>query len=477
MKNSIKKNYFYNLGYQILTLILPLITTPYISQVLGAENIGIYSYTISISTYFILLGSLGIALYGQRQIAYEQGKSETYSKTFWEIVILRFITMSISMLIFYFAFVNGEQYQIYYKILFFELLANCLDISWFFQGLEEFKKIVVRNTIIKIISIISVFSFIKTQNDLIKYFWIYVLSILLGNISLWTQLHKYLKKIKLKQLNILQHVKPTIALLVPQIAIQIHAVLDKTMLGTIISNKTEVGWYEQAQKIITVLLTVVTSLTTVMLPRISNVYISGKKEELNRYMKKSFCFMFALSLPMIFGVLLVANEFVPLFFGQGYDKVIILMKLLTPFLLLVGISGVIGTQYLLPTQRQREYTTSVIIGAIANVIISLLLIKKYKSIGVSIGTVSAELIIVIFQFYCIRNDFDIKEIVLTAKNYLIASIIMYFTCLPLNGLIHNSIYLLLSKVILGTIIYGVTLIILKDDIVKEIIEKIRGKMK
>ena len=153
------------------------------------------------------------------------------------------------------------------------------------------------------------------------------------------------------------------------------------------------------------------------------------------------------------------------------------MKLLTPFLLLVGISGVIGTQYLLPTHRQREYTISVIIGAVINVIISLLLITKYKSIGVSIGTVTAELVIVVFQFYCIKKDFNIKEIIVTAKNYLIASIIMYFVCLPLNIIINNSVYLLITKVILGAIVYGVTLIILKDALVKEIINKVREKIR
>ena len=148
MKKSITKNYMYNLIYQILTLALPLITTPYISRVLGAQNIGIYSYTISISTYFILFGSLGISLYGQREIAYLQEKKEAYSKIFWEVVILRFITMSIAMLIFYITFVNFGQYKMYYAILLLELVANCLDISWFFGGLEEFKKTVSRNIIV-----------------------------------------------------------------------------------------------------------------------------------------------------------------------------------------------------------------------------------------------------------------------------------------------------------------------------------------
>ena len=170
MKKSITKNYIYNLTYQILVLILPLITTPYISRVLGAENIGIYSYTLSISAYFILFGSLGISLYGQREIAYNQGKKNKCSIIFWEIIILRTITMLISLILYYFIFVNGQQYQIYYKILTLELIANCLDISWFFQGIEEFKKTVMRNMVVKLISIISIFIFVKKESDLYIYF-------------------------------------------------------------------------------------------------------------------------------------------------------------------------------------------------------------------------------------------------------------------------------------------------------------------
>ena len=249
-KKTIIKNYIYNLIYQILVLILPLITTPYISRVLGAENIGIYSYTISIVTYFILFGSLGVALYGRRQIAYEQEKGKKYSKTFWEIFLLRIITMLISTIIFYCIFVNGEKYQLYYKILLLELLANCFDISWFFQGLEEFKKTVTRNVIIKLISVICIFTFIKTHEDLPMYFVIYVLSTLIGNISLWFYLPKFLKKVRLKQLNLVKHIKPTIGLFIPQIAIQVYTVLDKTMIGFIISDKSEVGFYEQSQKIL-----------------------------------------------------------------------------------------------------------------------------------------------------------------------------------------------------------------------------------
>lgn len=474
-KKSVTKNYIYNLIYQILVLILPLITTPYISRVLGAENIGIYSYTISIATYFILFGSLGVALYGQRQIAYEQQKGKKLSKTFWEIIILRFITMIISMIIFYLIFVNGKQYTEYYKILLLELLANCFDISWFFQGMENFKKTVIRNTIVKIISVVSIFIFIKESKDLPIYFLIYVLSTFIGNISLWCYLPKYLKKVNIKQLNIVKHIKPTIYLFIPQIAIQVYTILDKTMIGTIIPDKSEVGFYEQSQKIIKVILTVITSLGTVMLPRIANTFASGEKEKVSNYMKKSFNLVFLLAFPMIFGIILVSKKFVPIYFGQGYEKVSLLMNVISPIILIIGLSNVIGIQYLLPTKRQKEYTISVICGAIINFIMNACLIEKLGAIGASIGTVIAELTVTLIQFYFIRKDFNLKEIFKLAQKYFLVSIVMFIICIIIGKFINNSLISIVTQIIVGGITYIVFLLILKDNFITGILNKIKYK--
>lgn len=477
MKKSIAKNYIYNLTYQILIVILPLITTPYISRVLGAENIGIYSYTVSITTYFILLGSLGIAMYGQREIAYLQEKPEQYTKTFWEIVIVRFITMSISMLVFYFTFVQGNQYQIYYAILLLELLADCIDISWFFQGLEEFKKTVIRNILVKIISIVCIFIFVKSPDDLAKYIWIYALSILIGNASLWAYLPKFLKKIKIKELNIIKHIKPTIGLFIPQIATKIYTVLDKVMIGTIITNKAEVGYYEQSQNIVKMLLTIVTSLGTVMVSRMANTFINGEKEKLKDYMKRSFNFVYLIAFPMMFGIMAVSKFFVPIFFGDGYEKVSLLLNIISPILLAIGLSNVIGTQYLLQTKRQKEFTVSVVVGAIVNFTINMLLIRRYASIGAAIGTVIAESCVTIIQFIYIKKEFKIGDILKLSIKYIISSLIMFVVCILIGIAVNKGIVTIILQIAIGGLLYGVCLLILKDEFVYSIIGKIKEKFK
>lgn len=193
-QKSISKNYLYNLFYQILVIVMPLITTPYLSRVLGAEAIGVYSYTLSIATYFILFGTLGVSLYGQREIAYVQDDEKKRSIVFWEIVLLKTITMTISILIFWFTYGMYGEYKIYYRILIIELISQCIDISWFFQGIEEFKKTVIRNSIVKLIFAVCIFIFVKSPNDLIKYIVIIAGANLFGNLSLWMYVPKYIKK-------------------------------------------------------------------------------------------------------------------------------------------------------------------------------------------------------------------------------------------------------------------------------------------
>ena len=444
---------------------------------MGAENIGIYSYTLSISAFFILFCSLGIALYGKREIAYHQKNKEEYSKIFWEVLILRMILMSISLVIFYFSFVTKEQYQIYYKILMLEILANCVDISWFFQGLEEFKKTVIRNMIVKVISIVCIFVFVKDRNDLTKYFLIYVLSILIGNLSLWFYLPKFLTKVKIRYLKIWRHIKPTLYLFIPQIAIEVYTLLDRTMIGTIISDKSEVGFYDQSQKIIKMLLTIITSLGTVMLPRIASNFASGKKKKIAKYLKKSFNMVFFLSFPMIFGIISVSSIFVPKFFGEGYGKVAILMNVISPIILFIGLSNVIGTQYLLPTKRQKEFTISVVCGAIVNFIINISLIWNFGAIGASIGTVIAELTVAIVQIFFIRKDFKIINIIKSSRNYLFSSIIMFIVCLVIKSIVRKPYFSMALQCSLGSIIYVVILILLEDKFLFEIIDRIKVKVK
>lgn len=470
-KKSITKNYIYNLVYQILILVLPLITTPYVSRILGAENVGIYSYTYSIVSYFLLFGALGVALYGQREIAYVSEDKQGRKKVFWEIVICRFVTMAIAIVIYYIFFMSKGEYRIYYRIWILELFATAFDISWFFQGIEEFKKTVTRNVIVRLASVTLIFILVKKPEDLIMYITIYAIADLVGNLSLWIYLPKYFKGIKIRTINSFAHLPAIILLFIPQIANQVYNLLDKTMIGNMIVNKSEVGYYEQGQKVIRVLLTLVTSLGVVMIPRMASTFASGDKEKVYTYMKKSFKFVFFLAFPIMFGIMSVSKSFVPIFFGEGYDKVAILINVIAPTILLTGMANVIGTQYLLPTKRQKEYTVSITIGLVVNFILNYILIKLYDSIGASIATIVSELIVVGTQMYVIRKDIKPIEIIELSYTYIASGLVMLALCLTIGVILKSSLTTMVIQIIVGVITYILMLYLLKDEYLKMFIEK------
>ena len=497
-KKSITKNYIYNMVYQVLILVLPLVTTPYLSRVLGAEGIGIYSYTYAIVTYFILFGSLGVAMYGQREIAYAQENVEERKRVFIEIVLFRFVTIFVSSIIYYFFFIRGEAYQIYNQILLLELIAATFDISWFFQGMEEFKRTVTRNVLVRVCSVSAVFLFVKNKEDLALFTLIYSIGDLLGNLSLWLYLPKYIKGVKVKNINTFRHIWPIILLFIPQIANQIYKILDTTMIGNLVQDKAETGYYEQGQKVIRLLLTVVTSLGVVMVPRMASTFASGDKKQIQSYLKMSFRFVFFLAFPIMFGIISISEAFVPVFFGAGYDKVVVLINIISPILLLMGVANVLGTQYLLPTKHQKEYTISVAIGVVFNFIANYILITKYASIGASIATVLSELLVVIIQYQYMKKEVPFKELLSLAWKYFLAGILMFVVCFGIRYVLNiesiltiqenialainmNNEYFInvvsiISQMIFGALTYFIVLVILKDDYVFKFIDKIKSRI-
>lgn len=415
-------------------------------------------------------------MYGQREIAFVQDDVKKRSKVFYELVILRVITISISMLLFYIFYGRTGDYAIYYRILLLEMVANCIDISWFFQGVENFKKIAIRNIIVKILSVISIFLFVKSEADVDKYLLIYVLTTLLGNIALWSDVKKYITKVSIKELEVFKQLKPTISLFIPQIAIQIYTVLDKTMIGSILGEMSEVGYYEQTQKIIKILLTIITSLGTVMMPRIAKCYFKGEIEQIKEYMHKTFRFVYMLAFPLMFGIIAVSDNFVPLFFGPGYERIKLLLKVMSPIILFVGLSNVTGSQYLLSTKQQKQFTVSVFCGAIVNVILNFILINMLGALGAVFATVISELVVASVQFYYIRNQFNTMEIIKLSKNYLVSSLIMFLLTIIIDFIIKSDIIGICLQVISGALIYFTILFIMKDKLLMELKDKFKTKI-
>jgi len=476
-KKSIAKNYIYNLMYQLLTIFLPLITIPYLSRILGAEQIGIYGYTTSIVSYFILFGSLGVSMYGQREIAYFQDDKKKRSKVFWEIIILRFFSLTISLLLFGLFYASGEVYSLYYKILLIQLAANIFDISWLFQGIEEFDKTVIRNLIVKLLCLCLIFIFVRDYNDLWIYFLIYAGSEFIGNLSIWFYLPKYLEKIKFSTLTFKKHIKPIFSLFLPQIAVQIYTVLDKTMIGFLTNDMEQVGYYEQAQKIVKATLLVLSALQIVMNSRIANAYAKNDKKEIGECLNKSLRFLWLLTIPMMFGLIAIAPKFVPWFYGNEFEPVVNIMIALAPILIIIGFNGITGNQYLIQIGNHKIYTCSVVMGAIINLILNIILIYYFDSVGACIASLIAEFSILVIQLFNCREQFNLKEIFkLSIKNW-ISGIVMFIVLILLVNKLEISIINTILEIFIGGIIYVICLFLLKDKFLRDLCNQIFFTMK
>lgn len=467
-RNSIVTNYIYNMLYQVLVLITPIITTPYLSRILGAEGIGIFSYAQSISAYFILFGTVGSSLYGQREIAYVQNDITEKSKLFWEINILRFITSTVSIIVFYFTFGLHAENSLIYRLLIVEILASMLDITWYFQGVEDFSKVFYRNLLIKAAGIIMIFMFVKTKSDLPKYTLCYALPLLFGNLTLWPIAIKSLGKVH--GLNICRNIRPLLVFFIPQIATEVYTVLDKTMIGALASNIEQVGFYSQAQKIVKMTLCIVSSLGTVMLSAMSRMFKDKDMQGLINSVLKSYRFTFFTGIPMMFGIIGVSKNFCPWFFGPGFESVAPILALLAPIIVIIGLSNVTGRQFLLPTKKQTEFTVSVVLGAVVNFCANFLLIPRYNAVGAVVGTLVAEISVTTAQFFFVKKEIHVKTLAKMSMIYFIAGVLMCISVTLIGNLLPSSIATFVIQTVVGCLVYVGILGFFKDEMLKYIFE-------
>ena len=462
-EQNIKKNYIYNTLYRILTLVTPLITTPYTARIFGAEIIGIQSYVGSILAYFMLFAALGTAVYGQREIATCRDDKKKASRTFWEIEFLSVFTTVISLLIWILLILKVENYTEYYIILTINIVGVAFDISWFFGAYEQFRLIVVRNTIIKAVGIVILFLAVNDKSDIFLYLGLTAASGFLGTLSMWTYLPRFLIKVPLKGLNIKRHFKQTMVYFVPTIATTVYTVLDKTMIGLITKDTAENGYYEQTSKITKMMLTIITSLNTVMSARMSYLFATEKIDEIKKRLKKSMDFVMFLSIPMVFGIMGIAGNFVPWFFGEGYEKVIILLYVYSPLIIIIGISNCIEEQYLTPSGQRARSSKSVIVGAAVNFCFNLVLIPILKSVGAAIASIIGEGVITIMCVYMSDDFMNWKIILKLAWKRALAGMLMLGAVIGVGVISVNILVLTILQIVSGIFVYFGVLILIKDE--------------
>lgn len=474
---NVIKNYIYNALYQIMLLLIPVITMPYLTRIFLPEQLGLNTYTLSIANYFMLFGMLGMQMYGNRQIAYVRDKKKTLSETFWSLYSIQLVTCIISLIVYYlFIELYICDNKLIYLIQGLNIVSVLLDISWLFMGLEDFKKVVIRNTIAKIIGLISIFIFIKDSGDLNTYIFINACINIISILIMWVYVPKCVGKISINRKIIKKTIKPLFMLFLPQIATQVYVLLARTMVGVLSTNE-QVAFYDYSQKIVRMVLSLITSIGIVLLPRISNIVGNGYNSQVPKIIERIFGLVSYISIPMSIGLMCISKILVSWFLGVEYFEVGKLSAVTSLIIVAVSWANIIGVQYLIAIKEEGKYTISIIIAAIINLIMNLLFIGKYGAMGAVVSLIIAEYTGVVIQMYLVRNQLPIVKMLKGTFKYLVAALIMAVIVVLIGNVIKNAIITNIVQCIVGITIYMLIMYIIKDESQKEIIEKITSILK
>ena len=475
-QKSLKKNIILNILRTFMSLIFPIITFPYASRILFPEGIGKINYVNSIVSYFTMLATLGISTYGTREVARLRDNRDKLSQFCSEVFTLNLISTFVSYFIFFLLLIFVPKFSNYSKMLCYSsisIIFTTIGLCWLYGGLEEYAYVTFRTVLFQIISIILLYTFVKTSDDLIKYLLIGIIGTVGSNLLNLLYSRKFIK-LQITKPNFKQHFKPIIVLFSITVISSIYNTLDTTMLG-FLSTDQQVGYYSAATKINRMVLTVVASFSIVVFPRLS--YYAGKKsDDFIKLINKFFSLTLCISIPCSVGLHLLCEPIMLLFSGEKYIPAIPVMKIMNPIIIIVSLSNLIGTQIFIPLKKEKTTIRAVSIGASVNFILNIILIKRYQAYGAAIATLVAESIVLIHQIICSFNYISLKNEIKNIIQYIISTLAMAFLVIILKNYIQNIILLIILSISSGALLYFIILVILRNYMALNIINLIRNKL-
>jgi len=469
---STQKNVFYNILFALAQVLLPLITFPYLARTLGPTYLGTLNFAESIARYFVLLAAVGIPVYGVRMIAkYSDNKIEL-SKTFLELFLINLVIASVlavgfGFCIFFMPKLSGDAVLFTWSLAFF--FCQTFLFEWFFAGLNQFKFIALRYFFIRILFILSVFVFIKTNTDYSKYMVLQVgASVLVALVNI-----KYiLKYIILNQsvfsaLNLSKHIKPLLTLFLTIFSISIYLSLDTVLLGFLADNES-VGYYSSVLKLNKIIIAILAAVSAAMFPKITHLYQSGEIQKFNEIIRKGFYFIISMGIPIMIIVMGCATQIVFIVLGNGYERSVLPLQISAPLILIVSMSSIFGFQILNALSKDKEILKSAIIGMVLSIGLTFMLVSKYKEIGEAITILLTELAVCGAFIYFSKKHYNIKLLLPLIIEQLLAGIpyviiIIFIKFLIVNPYAQISIISLLSLVWFFIFHF----VILKNGLVKE----------
>ncbi|KXU41360.1 O-antigen/teichoic acid export membrane protein [Longibaculum muris] len=478
--HSVKYNFIMNMILRMSSFIFPMITFPYVSRVLLAVGNGKIAFAASVINYFSLFASLGIPTYGVKVCAQVRDDKTNLSRTVHELLFINFICMIISYIVFIIMMFVVPEFSNNSTLLWINsisILLSVAGIEWFYQSIEQYDYITFRNIAFKVLSILLMFLFVHDKSDYIIYGAITILGTVGSNILNIIKLPKYITLKKIGNYCIKKHIKPIIFLFLYSAATMIYTNLDTVMLG-FISGDIQVGYYNAAIKLKNILVSVVTALGSVLMPRISYYLTNNFKEKFYEMIKKSFEFIFLIAIPLATYFYFEADSLIIFLAGNGYEQAIPVMRAIIPSIIFIGIGSVTAWQLLIPLGKETYTVLGAIMGGLVDLIINILLIPTYGAIGAAIGTLVAEMVVVSVHLIVLRNELkhiSIKKDIIKIFISLIITMFCYYVLINCFSFINIFVRLVITFIVF----FGVYLLILfftRENIIYEYSTVIFGKI-
>lgn len=479
MAQSVKVNYILNLINTGTQMLFPLITFPYVCRVIEADGIGQINFFHSIISYISLFTCLGIPMYAIREIARDRSDVVQMNRTAMEILLLHSMLTLVGYAIVAILCLTVPQIQVnipLFLILSLTIFFTAIGCEWFYRGIEDFKYITIRGLIIKTVSVVLLFIFVKSKTDLLYYGCYTVFGVLGGNIFNFFRLRKYIHRenIIFSELHIKRHVKPVLKVFSFSVVTSIYLQLNTVLLG-FLKNALAVGYFAAATKVMQMLLMMSSCLGSVMMPRASHLIAENKEDEFNRLIQKSYDFTLAIALPMTIGLIFCAPSLITALCGVKFEHSILPSQIIAPIILMVAISNVFGIQVLFPKGKINIVTLCCGIGAVADLILNLCLIPFFSYIGTSIAYLGAEVATTVSMYFIGRRYIPIIYFKKSHLTYALGCIVMAFALYGISLLQLPTLTTLLGQGCCGVLTYFIILCICKDDMLIQILSKIKKK--
>ena len=477
MAQSVKVNYILNLINTGTQMLFPLITFPYVCRVIEADGIGQINFFQSIISYISLFTCLGIPMYAIREIARDRSDVVQMNRTAMEILLLHSMLTLVGYAIVAILCLTVPQIQVnipLFLILSLTIFFTAIGCEWFYQGIEDFKYITIRGLIIKTVSVVLLFIFVKSKTDLLYYGCYTVFGVLGGNIFNFFRLRKYIHRenIIFSELHIKRHIKPVLKVFSFSVVTSIYLQLNTVLLG-FLKNALAVGYFAAATKVMQMLLKMSACLGSVMMPRASHLIAENKEAEFNRLIQKSYDFTLAIALPMTIGLIFCAPSLITALCGVKFEHSILPSQIIAPIILMVAISNVFGIQVLFPKGKINIVTLCCGIGAVADLILNLCLIPFFSYIGTSIAYLGAEVATTVSMYFIGRKYIPIIYFKKSHLTYALGCVVIAFALYSLSLLQLPTFTILFLQGCCGVLAYFIILCICKDEMLVQILSKIK----